>query len=114
MNFPLSLISILIAALLGYLGYSVTAVGGSFAIVIAVLSFISTAVCLVCGLGLSWKSSRHKINAAVVSVLFLLLFIVELGCFALWGEKPSWPIITTGLLLLFYTLIVYAISKIKM
>ena len=113
-NVVLSLISFVSAALLAYLFYSIADEESKLLNALAISGFISLAICLELGLGVEWENARYKVNAFAVSILFLITFIVEHCCFAIWGTNQSFLIITTGLLLLIYILIIYAISKTKL
>lgn len=109
-----SLIVLMAASLLAYLFYSMSDAEEQMLNALAISGFVSTGICLECGMGLSFKDSHHTVNSFATSFFFLILFIVEHCCFAIWGTSREWLIIASGLLLVVYLLVYYAISKTKM
>ncbi len=107
-------ISVIAAALLSYLFYSISGAEETMLKALAISGFISTGFCLECGIGISFVDSRPTVSSFAISMFFFLVFIVEHCCFAIWGISESWLIITTGLLLVVYLLLYYGISKAKM
>lgn len=114
LNFVLTLMALISALLLAYIYYHLLTDGVPVLNTITISGFVTTAICLECGMGISWKDSRHQVNIFIVSMLFLLLFVIEHSCFAIWGKDMSWLIITTGLLSTLYLFIIYVINQIKM
>ncbi len=113
-NIILSLISIIAAALFAFLFYLLSDEKGNMLKALAISGFITMACCLEGGIGLSWKDKKHQVNALAASFLFFLIFLVEHCCFAVWGDTPAWLVITSGLLLMLYTMIMYGIKNAKM
>ena len=109
-----TLITVIAAALLAYLFYTISGAEEQMLKALAISGFVSTGICLECGIGLSFEDSHHTVNSFAISIFFFIVFIVEHCCFAVWGTSQSWLIITTGLLLVLYLLIFYGISKAKM
>lgn len=109
-----SLIVLIAAALLAFLFYTMSGAGEQMHTALAISGFVSIGICLECGIGLSFKDSHHTVNSFATSVFFLIVFIVEHCCFAIWGTSQEWLIITSGLLLVLYLLVYYGISKTKM
>lgn len=109
-----TVITLAAAALLAYLFYTLSSAEEQMLKALVVSGFVSVAICLECGIGISPKDAHHKMNTSAVSILFLLLFVIEHCCFAIWGTSMAWLIITTGLMLVIYLLIYYGISKTKM
>jgi hypothetical protein len=115
LNPILTIISIIAAALFGYMFYSIPEDSDSKMLTpLAISGFVSIFSCLVCGIGLTWPDAHHKVNAFAISFFFFIIFIAEHCCFAIWGEKPAWLISTSGLVLLMYLIIIYGISNAKM
>ena len=112
-NVVLTTISVLAAALLGYLYYTLSSGESEYMNTLAISGSFSAILSLECGLGISWKSSHYQVNIYATSILFLIFFIIEHCCFAIWTTQPSWIIITTGLLSVIYILITYSIIKSK-
>ncbi len=109
-----ALITLTIAALLAFLFYTMSNADEQMHKALAISGFISTAICLECGIGLSYKDSCYKANTFATSLFFLVLLIVEHCCFAAWGKNPAWVIITSGLLVAVFLLILFGIIKAKM
>lgn len=109
-----SLIVLIVAALLAFLFYTLSDAEEQMLKALAISGFVTVGVCLECGIGLSFKDSQHTVNSFATSIFFLIVFIVEHCCFAAWGTSWEWLFITSGLLLAFYFLVYYGISKTKM
>lgn len=109
-----SLIVLIAATLFAFLFYTLADAEEQMHKVLAISGFISIGICLECGIGLSFKDSHHTVNSFATSIFFLIVFIVEHCCFAVWGTSREWLIITSGLLLVLYLLVYYGISKSKM
>lgn len=107
-------ITFITAALFAYLFYTLSDADGQMLKILAISGFVSIVICMECGIGISFEDSHHTVNSFSTSMFFLIIFIVEHCCFALWGTSQAWLIITTGLLLVLYLLIFYGISKAKM
>lgn len=113
-NFFPTLISVLGAALLAYLFYTMAGEDSPMRKELLISGFVATILCLQCGIGICWGDSRRQANVFAVSVFFFIVFVAEICCFAYWGSTPAWLVITTGLLALLYLLILYGITKAKM
>lgn len=113
-NIVSTLITLIAAALLGYLFYTLSEAEEQMLKALAISGFASIFICLECGIGISFKDSHHTVNSFATSLFFLVIFIVEHCCFAVWGTSQAWLIITTGLLMVLYLIIFYGISKAKM
>lgn len=109
-----TLITLLMSALLAYLFYTMSDAEGQIHKALVISGFVSTAICLELGIGLSFRDSQHHVSSFAVSLVFLIFFIAEHCCFAAWGDNVAWLIIATGLLLVSYLLVIYGISKTKM
>lgn len=109
-----TIITLLASALLAYLFYTISEAEEQMLYALAISGFVSTGVCLECGIGVSFEDSHHTVNTFALSLFFLIVFIIEHCCFAAYGTSIPWLIITTGFLLLIYLLIFYGISKAKM
>ena len=109
-----SFIALILAVLFAYLFYTLSEAGDQMLEALAISGFISTGICLECGIGLSITDSYHTANSFAISLAFLVFFIVAHCCFAAWSTSIAWLIITTGFLLALYLLIIYSISKAKM
>lgn len=102
------------AALFAYLFYTLSDAEELMLKTLAISGFASIAICLECGIGISFEDSHHTVNSFAISAFFFVVFIIEHCCFAAWGTSQAWLIITSGLLLVLYLLIFYGISKSKM
>lgn len=109
-----TLIVFVAAALLAYLFYTISNAEEQMLKALAVSGFVSIGICLECGIGISFKDSHHTANSFASSIFFLIVFVVEHCCFAIWGTSQEWLIITSGLLLVLFLLVYYGISKTKM
>lgn len=109
-----SFITLVFAVLFAYFFYTLSDASDQMLKALAISGFISTGICLECGIGLSFTDSHHTANSFAISLAFLVLFIVEHCCFAAWSTSIAWLIITTGVLLALYLLITYGINKAKM
>jgi hypothetical protein len=109
-----SLIAIIAAALFAFLFYTWSDASDQMLKALAISGFVSIGMCLEFGIGISSNDSQHTANSFAISMVFLLVFLVEHCCFAVWGTNRSWLFITTGLLLTLYLFIVYGVSRTKM
>ena len=108
----LSLISCAIAALLGYLAFSV-AVPDENSLLCGVASGVCFFATLLPLMGLSCESSRLKTNINVFAGMFFFLFAVSHFCFAAFGVSMPFYIILNGILLLVYIASLYKMQGIK-
>lgn len=111
-NIFLTLISVALALLVGYLAYSVAA-GDLHDVVCGVGSTICFIATLIPSMALTFESSKVGANVRVLSVLFFVVFLISHFCFAGFGVKMPYYIICNGLILLVYLAIVYKMSSIK-
>lgn len=109
-----TIIILMLSAILAFLFYLLSDAGEEMIKALAISAFATIGICLECGFGISFKDSQHSVNTSAVSVLFVILFVIEHCCFAIWGTSRAWLAITSGLLLLIYLFIYYGISKAKM
>lgn len=109
-----AVIILLAAALLGYLFYTISGAEEQMLYALAASGFVTTAVSMLGGFGVSFEDSHHTVNTFALSILFLVVFVIEHVCFAIWGTSIPALIITAGLTLIIYLLAFYGVSKAKM
>ena len=105
-NAFLLLISVVLAALLGYLTYNI-AEGKDNDIVCGIVSTICFLTTLAPMFGIQYDSSKVGINIRALSISFFLAFIVSHFCFAALGINLPYYIIINGIILTIYLAIVY-------
>ncbi len=106
-----SIIAAGVAAIMGYLYSTIAGEESAVRIAVAVADSVSLFLCLECAIGIDWCNKHHSVNIFATSSLFSVFLIAESICFAVWGNKIEWPIITSSLLVLCYLLILYGIRK---
>ena len=111
-NIFLTLISIILATLVGYLAYNVVS-GGENDMVCGIGSGICFAVTLIPTMGIQYKSARLGVNIRVFSVLFFIVFAISHFCFAGFGVKMPYYIIVNGIMLMIYLAIFYKMQCVK-
>lgn len=109
-NLFLTLISLMLAALVGYLAFNVAS-GDEYDIVCGICSGICFAATIIPTIGLQYESGRLATNIKVLSALFFVVFLISHFCFAGFGVKMPYYIITNGILLMVYILVLYKMSK---
>lgn len=83
-------------------------------ILIVITGFV-TSLCTFGGaLALEYEDTKHAVNAKIASWTFAILFIILHVTFALVGIKQSSLIISSGIIILLFILIIYKINRIKM
>lgn len=111
-NIILTLISIMLAALVGYLAYNV-ARGDENNMVCGVGSSICFAATLIPTMGLHYETCRLGTNIRVFSSLFFIVFVISHFCFAGFGINMPYYIIVNGIMLMIYLAIFYKMQGIK-
>lgn len=111
-NIFLTIISILLASLIGYLAFNIAEGKDNDA-----LCGIGTSICLIVTLvptiGLQYENGRLGTNIRVLSSLFFIVFLISNFCFAGFGINMPYYAICNGLILLVYLAIMYKMSNIK-
>ena len=105
-NIFLTGISILLAILAGYLAYSI-AEGRENDVICGFVSTVCFAATLAPVIGIQYESIKLGVNIRTLSVLSFFIFLVSHLCFAWFGVKMPYYIITNGILLLVYLAILY-------
>ena len=108
----LTFISVMLAALLGYLAFNV-ANGEENDVICGIGSCICFAVTLIPTMGLQYESGRLSVNIRVFSSIFFVLFVISHFCYAGFGVKMPYYIIVNGIMLMIYLAIFYKIQGIK-
>lgn len=111
-NIFLTLISVTLAALVGYLAFSV-AEGQENDYVCGIGSALCFVATLVPMMGLQYESGRLGANIRVFSVLFFIIFLVSHFCFAGFGVKMPYYIIVNGIILVIYLAIFYKMQGVN-
>lgn len=105
-NIFLTIISILLASLIGYLAYNIAEGKDN-----DILCGIGTSLCLFATLmptiGFQYEEGRLGANIKVVSSLFFIIFLISNFCFAGFGVKMPLYIIVNGILIITYSTILY-------
>lgn len=111
-NPVMSIIGVAIAALLGFLAYSLAGADAN-----APLCGAVSGVCFLAALlplmGFTCDSSRLKANINVFSVISLVVFGVSHFGFAVFGVAMPYYLIINGLILLVYLAVLYKLQGIK-
>ena len=111
LKFTPSIIAVAISLLITYGLYSFHT--GENKVLLSVGSFIFTIVTLILSIGFDFSLPRTSVNIKVVSGVFLAIGLIANITFTFFNfSKPTY-IITIGILLLTYFLIVYSIYKSK-
>lgn len=111
-NIFLTLISVMLAALVGYLAYIVASGDGNDAIcgIGSGICFVAT---LIPTIGLQYKSGNLGVNIRLLSAIFFIIFVISNFCFAGFGVKMPYYIIVNGILLMIYLVVFYKLQGIK-
>ena len=111
-NIILTIISILLASLIGYLAFNIAEGKDNDA-----LCGIGTSICLIATLvptiGLQYVNGRLGTNIRVLSSLFFIVFLISNFCFAGFGINMPYYVITNGTMLLIYLAIFYKMQNVK-
>ena len=105
-NIFLTLISIALAGLVGYLAFNV-AEGKENDVICGIGSTVCFIATLVPTMGLQYESGRLGANIRVLSALFFVVFLISHFCFAKFDVKMPYYIITSGILLIIYLAVFY-------
>ena len=111
-NLFLTFISIMLAALLGYLAFNV-ANGEDNDVICGIGSCICFAATLIPTIGLQYDSGRLSVNIRVFSSIFFIVFLISNFCFAGFGVIMPYYIISNGIILVIYLAIIYKMSNIR-
>ena len=111
-NLVLTFISVMLAALLGYLAFNV-ANGEDNNVICGIGSCICFAATLIPTMGLQYESGRLSVNIRVLSSIFFVLFAISHFCFAGFGVKIPFYFIVNGIMLMIYLAIFYKIQGVK-
>lgn len=111
-NVFLTVIAVLAGALMGYFAFYV-AEGAPNDVLCGIFSSVCFVGTLVPAIGLSYSSERLGANTRILSVLFLIVFMVSHFCFAGCGVKMPYYLIVNGLLLLIYLALIYKMQGLK-
>ena len=111
-NAFMTLISVLLSALFGYLVYYI-AEPDSNAIIALIGSFVCFACTLVPLMGLKYASSRIGTNARVLATLFFLVLAISNTIFSLTSITMPLYAIINGIIVIIYLAILYKIHNIK-
>lgn len=111
-NIILLLISICLAALLGYLAYAV-ADPDAHSVLCGIASGVCFAGVLVPLMGMNYDDGRLATNLRTFAGLFFVVFLVCHFCFAAFGvAMPYYPVVS-GILLLIFLAVFYKMAGIK-
>lgn len=111
-NSILTLISFMLATLVGYLVFNVAS-GDENDLVCGIGSGICFAATLIPTMGLQYESGRLGVNTRLISCVFFVLFAISHFYFAGTGVKMPYYIIVNGVMLLIYLAIFYKIQRVK-
>lgn len=111
-NIFLTGISVMLAALIGYLAYNISE-GQDNDVLCGVGSSICFMATLIPTIGLQYESGRLGVNIRVFSVIFFVIFLISHFCFAGFGVKMPYYIICNGILLVIYLAIFYKMQGVK-
>ena len=111
-NIFLTGISVILAAIIGYLAYNISE-GQDNDVLCGVGSSVCFIATLVPAIGLQYESGRLGVNIRVFSVLFFVIFLISHFCFAGFGIKMPYYIICNGILLVIYLAIFYKMQGVK-
>lgn len=111
-NLILTLISVALAVLLGYLAFSV-AKGDENNIVCGVCSCICFAATLIPTMGLQYDSSKLGVNIRIFSAIAFVIFAISHFCFAGFGVNMPYYVIVNGILLMLFIAIFYKLQGVN-
>lgn len=111
-NVFLTIISIMLASLVGYLVFNV-ANGDENDVVCGIGSGICFAATLIPTMGLQYKTGRLGVNIRIFSSIFFTLFAISHFSFAGFGVKMPYYIIVNGIMLMIYLAVFYKMQEIK-
>lgn len=111
-NLFLTLISIVLSLLIGYLVYNV-AEGQNNDVACGIGCTMCLMTTFIPTLGMKYDSIRLGTNIRVMSALFSAIFLISHFCFAIIGIKLPYYIIINGIILTIFLALTYKISFIK-
>ena len=111
-NIFLTIISVMLAALIGYLAFHIAS-GDENDAICGIVSGVGFAATLVPVMGLQYESGRLGVNIRIVSFIFFAIFLISNFCFAGFGVKMPYYIIVNGIMLMIYLAIFYKMQSIK-
>ena len=111
-NIFLTLISIVLATLVGYLAYNVAS-GDENDMICGISSGICFATTLIPTIGIQYESGRLGTNIRMFSALFFIVFAISHFSYAGFGVKMPYYIIVSGIMLMIYLAICYKMQSIK-
>ena len=111
-NLFLTFISVMLAALLGYLAFT-AANGKDNDVICGIGSCICFAATLIPTMGLQYESVRLSVNIRVFSSIFFVLFVIIHFCYAGFGVKMPYYIIVNGIMLMIYLAFFYKMLGVK-
>lgn len=106
---PKLLFSVIVSGLVSYGFYSFNSLDQN--ILIATISFIILTLNLTLLTAVSFNDSRDKVNLRVISMIFLLLFIVSLFVVNNFFFSTTSLIIIFGLAVSLYLYLIYSLSR---
>ena len=112
LNFVQTIIAIALSLLIAYGLYSFH--DSENKILLSLGSFIFLATTLIITIGVNFEQSRTTTNVRVVSGIFFLIALITNLIFSFFTFSTPSYIITNGVLLLIFLLIVYSINKAKL
>lgn len=112
-NIFLTIISILLASLIGYLAFNI-AEGKDNDILYGIGTFICLFATLMPTIGLQYEEGRLGANIKVVSSLFFIIFLISNLCFAGFGINMPLYIIVNGIMIITYFAILYKFLSINL
>lgn len=108
----LSLISIAIACLAGYLAFNIAEEKDQNTLC-GIFSTICFSATLLPAMGLQYKSNRLGVNIRVLSIIFFVVFLISHFCFANFGIRMPLYVILNGIILLIYLALLYKMQGIE-
>ncbi len=111
-NVFLTFIGILLALLIGYWVYDVAS-GKENDALCGACSTICLLATIIPTIGLKYESGRLGINLRILSILFLIIFLISHFCFAVHGVIMPTYLIVNGILLIIYLAILYNMAGLK-
>lgn len=111
-NVFLTLLSILVVTLIGYLVFNV-AEGDENDVLCGIVGCICFGVTLVPVMGIQYEAGRQGVNIRIFSTLFFIVFLISHFSFAAFGVREPYYIVTNGILLIIYMALFYKMQGIK-
>ncbi len=107
----ITLFSVAISAILGYIVYSVGDTGNANLALLSILSAVSFWVILFSGIGIQYETTGSNANIKVLSVsTTIVAFIIDMVLSILSSGRNT-VILVTAIILVVYLLILYLITK---